>query len=67
MDQLLLVEQDDLAVKTSAAGHFIAETIHSHGEAGFFFPRVLRKKKDRSVMNEMNFRLSSFGIASVPL
>lgn len=45
MDQLLLVEQDDLAVKTSAAGHFIAETIHSHGEAGFFFfPRVLRKK-----------------------
>jgi len=47
VDQLLLVEQDDLAVKTSAAGHFIAETIHSHGEAGFLLPSSSKKEKKR--------------------
>lgn len=47
MDQLLLVEQDDLAVKTSAAGHFIAETIHSHGEAGFLLLLPSSSKKEK--------------------
>lgn len=63
VDQLLLVEQDDLAVK---AGHFIAEAIHSHGGAGFLLrlPFWEARQKIQNKAREYNKPFSLFFLSS---